>query len=118
MPFSRPISEFASVEKWAEGLRRQWGGDPLREEPEKLQHLEEFCEFLSKDPDDAIGYCFLRKRGSGDKFASAKRRQEIAKQVRIFRDQSGRVGLEGRRLVSNVLSFFIHGGVLIDPAMV
>ncbi len=112
------IESYAAVAKWREGLARQWGGDPLAEEPEKLVHLAEFLEFLGKDPDEAVAFCFLRKRESGERFASAKRRDEIARQIAAWRDQSGDSGLAARRRASDVLSFFIHAGVLIDPAMI
>lgn len=116
-PLSKPLAEYAAIEKWREGLARQWGGDPLAEEPEKLLHLEQFLRFLGKDPDEAIAFCFLRKRESGERFASAKRRDQMAAEIARWRDQTGETGTAARRLSSNVLSFFIHGGVLIDPAM-
>ena len=86
-PLSKPLSEYASIQKWREGLARQWGGDPLAEEPEKLEHLEKFLTFLGKDPDEAIAFCFLRKRESGERFASAKRRDQIAAEIASWRDR-------------------------------
>ena len=47
-----------------------------------------------------------------------KRREELASQLRAFREASGLAEREGRRLTSDVLSFLIHGGVLIHPGMV
>ena len=94
---ARALESYAAVSKWREGLANQWGGDPLAEEPEKLVHLGEFLAFLGKDPDEAIAFCFLRKRDSGERFASAKRRDEIAQQIAAWRDQSGVSGLAARR---------------------
>jgi hypothetical protein len=69
--------------------------------------LERFCEFAGKDPDEILAFCFLRKRATGERFPSVKRREELAALVRAFRDAS-----------SDVLSFLIHGGVLVHPGMV
>ena len=62
--------------------------------------------------------CFLRKRASGERFPSVKRREELAEKLRAFREASGLPEREARRLTSDVLSFLIHGGVLIHPGMV
>jgi hypothetical protein len=118
MGLERPIEEYESVHGWAKGLSEQWGGDPLAEEPEKLRSLEAFCEFVGKDPDQLLDYCFLRRKGTGERFGSQKRREEIAQRLREFRDGSGAQGPAARRLVNDVLSFLIHGGVLIHPGMV
>jgi hypothetical protein len=47
-----------------------------------------------------------------------KRREEVAARLRAFRDASGLPEREARRCVNDVLSFLIHGGVLIHPGMV
>jgi hypothetical protein len=36
MALAKPITEFDTVKAWGEGLRNQWGGDPLAEEPDML----------------------------------------------------------------------------------
>jgi hypothetical protein len=118
VPPSRPIDEYASVHTWAEGLRAQWGGDPLAEEPEKRETLEAFCRFVDKDPDELVAFCFLRRKATGERFGSVKRREALAEQLREFRAASGLSGTKARRLVSDVLSFLIHNGVLINPGMI
>lgn len=118
MPLSRPIDEYASVATWAEGLRSQWGGDPLAEEPEKRETLDAFCRFADRDPDELVAFCFLRRKATGERFGSVKRREALAEQLREFRAASGLSGIKARRLVSDVLSFLIHNGVLINPGMI
>jgi hypothetical protein len=118
LALSRPIEEYESVLAWAKGMRDQWGGDPLAEEPEKLQTLEAFCAFADKDPDELVAFCFLRRRATGERFGSAKRREAVAEQLRAFRADSGLAGTKARKLVSDVLSFLIHNGVLMNPGMV
>ena len=64
---SRPITEYQSVATWGDGLRNQWGGDPLTEEPEKLQALETFCAFVGEDPDTIVGHCFRIRKSDGER---------------------------------------------------
>jgi hypothetical protein len=115
---ARPLADYESVAVWAKGLRDQYGGDPLAEEPEKLRTLEAFCERSGRDPDELVAFCFLRKRDTGQRFASVKRRRAVAEELRRFRDESGLGGTPARRLVNDVLSFLIHNGVLMNPGMV
>ncbi len=112
------IDSYDSVVRWRDGLIRQWGGDPLAEEPEKLEHLARFLTYLGKDPDEAVAFCFLRRKETGERFASAKRREVLVGDLRGFRDEMPERGLAARRVTANVLSFFIHNGILIDPAMI
>ena len=118
MGLERPIEQYESVATWAKGLREQWGGDPLAEEPEKLAGLAAFCEFDGRDPDELLAFCFLRRKETGVRFASVKRREAVAEQLRAFRTASGLSGTEARRLVSNLLSFFIHNGVQMHTGMI
>ena len=117
MALERPIEEYRSVAAWAQGLREQWGGDPLAEEPEKLAALAAFCEFDGRDPDELLAFCFLRRKDSGARFASVKRREAVAEQMRAFRSASGLSRTDARRLTSNLLSFFIHNGIPMHTGM-
>ena len=118
MPLPRPIEEYESVGTWRNGLREQWGSDSLEEEPEKLETLAAFCEMIEKDPDELVAFCFLRRKRTGERFGSLKRREEVVEQLREFRNQSGLTGVSARKLVNDVLSFLIHNGVLMNPGMV
>ncbi len=118
MSLERPIEEYESVASWAKGLREQWGGDPLAEEPEKLETLASFCEFDGRDPDELLAFCFLRRKETGVRFASVKRRETVAQQLRAFQTASGLSGTAARRLVSTLLSFFIHNGVQMHSGMI
>ncbi len=115
---ARALDSCASVAAWAAGLRAQWGGDPLAEDPERLAALADFCAFARKSPDELVAFCLLRKRETGERFASAARRAEIAAILHAFVDSRGVSGSAARRLVADVLSFFIHNGVLMTPSLV
>lgn len=107
----RPITEYPSVSTWAEGLRKQWGGDPLAEEPEKLQALEEFCRFVGEDPDAIVQRCFRIRKSDGERVLSNKWRAHFAEKIKAFRAQDP---THGPRRAAAVLGFLIHNGILIQ----
>ena len=118
MPLEKPVEQYESVAAWSRGLREQWGGDPIAEDPAKLESLVGFCEFAEMDPDELVAFCFLRKRDTGVRFASAARRRELGAKLREHRSARGLSGMPARKLVSDVLSFLIHNGVMMTPGMV
>ena len=117
MPLEKPIEEYETVARWKKALSGQWGGDPLAEEPERLEALGAFCAFTSRDPDELVAFCFLRRKGTGERFGSVKRRDTVLEELRAFRERCGLTGAKARTLVSDVLSFLIHNGILINPGM-
>jgi hypothetical protein len=108
---SWPISEYQAVATWGDGLRNQWGGDPLAEEPEKLEALEAFCEFVGEDPDTIIGHCFRIRKADGERVLSTKWRTHYAEKIKAFRLQHA---ADGPRCAAAVLGFLIHNGILIQ----
>ena len=119
MSLAKPIEEYDCVEVWAQSLKQQWGGDPMAEEPAKLDHLREFCEFVGMDPDAVVAYCFLRKRETGEKFLSVKRRQDLTAKLRACRDARESESKTQRRVfAADALSFLIHNGVQMNAGSV
>ena len=57
----RPLTDYATVRTWLDGLRQHWGGDPERDDPERLEILEAFCRYAGTDPDSVIGECVLER---------------------------------------------------------
>lgn len=115
MAVERALDACPSVEVWSAGLREQWGGDPLAEDPGKLDSLRRFCEFTGQDPDALVAFCFLRKRDSGVRFASVARRAELAAKLRAWVEKLP--ASERRRASASVLSFLIHNGVMMNPGV-
>jgi len=110
--------QFETIKSWREGLAQQWGGDPLREEPEQLEAVQEFCEFIDKTPDELVAFCFLRKKATGEKFASVKRRESVAEQIRAFCEALGVTGMQRRQVSARILSFLVHNGVMMHMGMI
>ena len=94
------------------------GRRPAERRPGEARGPGRFCASIDKDPDGLLDFCFLRKKATGDRFGSTKRREQVAEWLREWRDASGKTGIEARKLTNDVLSFLIHGGVLIHPGMV
>jgi hypothetical protein len=114
MGLPRPIQEYESVAQWRKGLAAQWGGDPLAEDPEKLEILASFCEFTGQDPDQLVAFCFLRKKDSGARFGSAVRQKEMAGKIRAWKETLGLPPRQAQGRQNQVLSFLIHNGVSIQ----
>jgi hypothetical protein len=106
------IDAYDSVKTWRRDLSDQWGGDPIAEEPEKLEALARFCEFVGEDPDAIIARCFRIRKSDGEHVISAKWRAHYAQKIREFRERNP--DPESQRLAANVLSFLIHNGVLLQ----
>ena len=106
------IERYESVRTWRRDLSDQWGGDPIAEEPERLEALARFCEFVGEDPDTIIGRCFRVRKSDGEQVISLKWRAYYAQKIREFREQNP--DQESQRLAANVLSFLIHNGVLVQ----
>ena len=111
MALAKPLGDFDTVKIWANGLRNQWGGDPLAEEPEMVEALRGFCEFVDEDPDTIISKLFRIRKSDGERVLSVKWRTHYADKIKEFR---ARAGTEAPRRGSDVLSFLIHNGVLIQ----
>ena len=107
------------MQTWAQSLKQHWGGDPLAEDPAKLEHLQEFCASVGMDPDELVSYCFLRKRDTGARFLSVKRRQDLSAKLRACRDaRESDSRTQKRVFAANALSFLIHNGVQMNAGSV
>ncbi len=104
-----------AVQRWVEGLRTQSGVE-VDSEDERLQLLAGFCRATDRTPDEIVESCFLRRRETGERFLSVKRRQAISNEIDRYVESTGH---EGHAFVvtSNTLrSFLIHNGVFISSA--
>ncbi len=108
----RAIEEYESVRTWGSALSREWGGDPIAEEPDKLIALRQFCEFIGEDPDTIVHHCFRIRKSDGQQVISAKWRSFYAEKIKEFRDRANQA--ESRRDSAAVMGFLIHNGVMLQ----
>ena len=109
----KPMLEYATVQRWLDGLREHWGGDPETDDPDRLPTLEEFCRYAEADPDTIIQAC-KRVNKAGDPRISVKGRRKYAEMIDEFQKNS-----EGSRIMrakrgNTVRSFLIHNAVLLS----
>ena len=110
----KPMAEYATVQRWMDGLREHWGGDPETDDPDRLPTLEDFCRYANVDPDTIIAEC-KRINKAGDPRISVKGRRKYAEMIDQFQKES-----EGSRIMrakrgNAVRSFLIHNAILLSP---
>jgi hypothetical protein len=110
-----PLTDYATVRTWLDGLRQYWGGDPERDDPERLAVLEAFCRFAGTDPDAIIGECVLER--DGEKRIRAKGRRRYAELITQFQSQVEGSRLKRGKWGNTVRSFLIHNGVLLQSGL-
>ncbi len=109
---SQGIESQASVKQWAAGAG--FDHDPVEVREEKLGILEDFCAKVDKSPDDLVAFCILRKKATGERFLSVKRREAINNWLDEFAAEQGWTGKQAVVNANVVRSFLIHNGVPIQ----
>lgn len=108
------LSGAPSVERWVQSAS-QYTGPHLHEE--RLQVLEAFCAHADMTPDELVEFCFLRKRATGERFVSVKRRMTVNEWLEQFVADQGWADKEAVQKANMVRSFLIHNGVLIQGSV-
>lgn len=90
---------------------------PAEEQQRYLTILEGFCGSTGKQPDELVAFCFLRKRDTGKRFVSVKRRVEMNAWIDRFVAERGWSGKEAVANANVIRGFLIHNGVLIQGAV-
>lgn len=106
------IEVHASVRQWAAGSGHQHDPPEVREY--KLWVLASFCAKVRKPPDELVAFCILRKKVTGERFLSVKRREVINGWLDEFAFEQGWTGKQAVVNANVVRSFLIHNGVLIQ----
>jgi len=101
-----------TIERWAESAGHH--ADPPHVHQERLRVLEAFCNYTERSPDELVAFCFLRKRATGDRFVSVKRRVTVNEWLAAFVAEQGWKAKEAVQKANIVRSFLIHNGVLIQ----
>jgi len=106
------IRSFTTVGQWLN--RSGHDTQPAEVQARYLDVLAKFVDHDGKDPDELVAYCFLRKRDTGLRFVSSKRRVAVNESIDAFVTAQGWVGKEAVANANVIRSFLIHNGVFIQ----
>lgn len=101
-----------TVKRWVESAGHHT--DPPDKHEERLRILEAFCLYTERTPDELVEFCFLRKRATGERFVSLKRRTTVNEWLDGFVNEQGWTDKDAVSNANVVRSFLIHNGVLIQ----
>lgn len=100
-----------SVQLWIENTTYE--GEPAEALARRLGVLAGFLDSIGKDADGLVAFCFLRKRDTGERFVSTKRRNEVNEQIEKYVTAQGWIGKPAVANANIVRSFLIHNGIPI-----
>jgi len=109
---SEDIESQASVKQWVTGS--VLAQDPAEVREQKLGILADFCAKVGKSPDELVAFCILRKKATGERFLSVKRREAVNNWLDEFVADQGWTGKQAVVNANVVRSFLIHNGVFIQ----
>jgi hypothetical protein len=97
------------VQRWFESA-----GHPPEVRERYGEILSRFCERVGKTPDELVSFCFLRKKDTGERFVSVKRRRTVNEWIDEFVADQGWTGKEAVVNANVIRGFLIHNAVLIQ----
>jgi hypothetical protein len=101
-----------SVVKWFTSAHHD--DAPAETQERYLRILGDFCAFVEKSPDELVAFCFLRKRDTGERFVSVKRRVTVNEWIDEFVADQSWTGKDAVANANVVRGFLIHNSVLIQ----
>lgn len=87
---------------------------PAAEQQRYLDLLDGFLAGIGKDPDELVAYCWLRKKDTGERFLSQKRRVEVNEMIDAWVERNGWTDKDAVRQANVIRGFLGHNGVLIQ----
>lgn len=106
------IESRGSVRQWMAGAGLDH--DPVEARERKLRILADFCARVGKQPDELVAFCILRKKATGERFLSVKRREAVNGWLDEFAAEQGWAGKDAVVNANVVRGFLIHNGVFIQ----
>jgi hypothetical protein len=100
-----------SVKLWI--ANTTYEGEPAEALERRLGVLAGFLAEIGKDADELVEFCFLRKKDTGDRFVSTKRRLEVNEQIEKYVTAQGWTGKPAVANANVVRGFLIHNGIPI-----
>ena len=106
------LQQQENVRAWFEGAHH----DELPEADQQryLEALEGFLVGIGKGPDELVAFCFLRKKDTGERFLSQKRRVTVNDMIEAWVQKNGWTDKDAVRMANIIRGFLIHNGVLIQ----
>jgi len=106
------LRDAVTVKHWFASARLD--SDPVERQQQVLALLAEFSERIGKDPDALVEYCFLRKKETGERFSSVKRRGEVNDWIHDWVTARAWTGKDAVANGNVIRSFMIHNGAMIQ----
>lgn len=100
------------VQAWFRGAHH----DEIGEDDQRgyLDVLDGFLQHTGLGPAELLAHCYLRKKDTGERFLSVKRRVEVNDWIDAYVTARGWTDKEAVRNANIVRSFLVHNGVLIQ----
>jgi hypothetical protein len=105
------LDESVAVQRWV--TNTTYEEEPLERLRHRLDVVIGFLASVDKSSDDAVAFCFLRKRETGERFVSTKRRAAVNEQIEACAEAQGWTGKDAVANGYIVRSFLIHNGIPI-----
>jgi hypothetical protein len=106
------VRDATTVKHWFASARHD--SAPVETQQRYLDVLGGYVEHSGKTPDEWIAYCFLRKKDTGERFPSVKRRGEANELIESYVAARGWTGKDAVVNGNIVRGFFIHNGAVIQ----
>jgi hypothetical protein len=106
------LKQHDRVRTWFAGARH--GELPEADQQHYLETLHGFLAGVGKDPDEIVAFCFLRKKATGERFLSQRRRVEVNAMIEAWVQRNGWTGKDAVRMANVIRGFLIHNGVPIQ----
>lgn len=106
------LASTRTVKQWFASARLE--SEPAVELQERLELLGGFLAHIGKSADELVEYCFLRKKDTGERFSSVKRRGEVNDWIEEFVTARGWAGKAAVLNGNTLRSFMIHNGAVIQ----
>jgi hypothetical protein len=105
------LDESVTVQRWV--TNTTYEEEPLERLRHRLDVVIGFLASVDKSSDDAVAFWFLRKRETGERFVSTKRRAAVNEQIEACAEAQGWTGKDAVANGYIVRSFLIHNGIPI-----
>jgi hypothetical protein len=111
-PTVEQLRESASVRHWFASARHD--AAPDEQQQRVLALLDDFAGFAGMSPDELVAFCFLRKKDTGERFSSVKRRGEVNDWIEAWVAEQSWTGKDAVANGNVVRGFMIHNGAVIQ----